>query len=232
MLFSIIRSSDKATGTNGDCVLNINEKISGYYGLYSFTFTNSLYNVTSTNNRLIIADTSDVVLSDVTIPEGYYTGSELADYVTTQLSGLTVTFDNKTNKFTFTYLSNFKLLFTSYDNTSHFLLGFEKSNYQSSSSVLSSINAADLVSCKDLFVTIREANKQVSNNSSNSHNDYSLIINDNTSSFGSLFRYKQEDIVKQQSIKITPTRQLKIQIYDDEHNIVNTNNWIMILQKK
>lgn len=235
-MFSIIRSSDKTTGTTGDCVLHINEKMSGQYGLYSFIFTNVLYNVNSTNNRLILANTSDVVFSDTTLDKGFYTGTELADAITNAISTITCTFDDTTHKFKFVYLpsltQNFKLLFASYDNTAHELLGFENIDYTSSNNILSSVVAADLIPYKDLFVTIKEANKKVTNNSHSNHNDYCMIINDNLSSFGSLFRYKQEDVTKQQTIQLSPTRQLSVQIYDDEDNIVNTSNWIMILQRK
>ena len=231
-MLNIISSNDKTSGTNGDCVIHLNQKMMGIYGLYSFIFTNSLYNVGSTNNRFVLTDTSDVVLANVLLTEGYYTGGEVATLITDAISDLTVKFDDNTSKFTFTYSSNFKLPFGSYENTCFELLGFDKSTYISIASSLSSSHPADFNPHKNLFITINKANKPIENNSSSAHHDYSFIVSDSLSSFGSLFRYIQEDILKQQNVEIEPTRSLSIQIHDDDNNIINSTNWTMILQRK
>ena len=231
-MFNIISSNDKTAGTNGDCVIHLNQKMQGLYGLYSFIFTNSLYNVNSVNNRFVLTNTSDVVIANVLLDEGYFTGLEIASKISDAISNLTVDFDDNTSKFTFTYPSDFKIAFKSYNNTCYELLGFENMDYQSTGSTLTSAIAADFNPHKNLFITISKANKPIENNSSSAHHDYTLMISDSLSSFGSLFRYIQEDESKQQILKIDPTRSLSIQVHDDENNTINTTNWSMILQRR
>ena len=232
-MFNIIKSNDKHSGTNGDCVIELNQNISGQYGLYSFIFTNSLYNVNSTNNRFVITDTSDTVISNVLLDEGFYTGLELADEITSKVTDLTVTFDDKTSKFTFTYTSNFKLAFSSsYSNTCWEILGFAQSTYTSTSLSLTSAVCADFNPHKTLFITINKANKPIENNSNSSHHEYTFMISDSSSTFGSLFRYIQDDQMRQQCAEIDRTRNLSIEIRDDDNNVINPTNWIMILQRK
>ena len=232
-MFQIIKSNDKATGTNGDCIIHLNQRIGGQYGLYSFIFTNTLYNVNSTNNRFVITDTSDTIISNVLLDEGFYTGSELADKITSAITDLTATFDDNTNKFTFTYTSNFKLAFsTTYNNTCWELLGFAQSNYTSSSLLLSSVMCADFNPHKTLFITIKKASKPIENNSQSNHHEYTFMISDSTSTFGSLFRYIQDDPLRQQYTNINTTRTLSIEIRDDDNNVIDPTNWIMILQRK
>ena len=231
-MFHIINSSDKTTGTTGNCSINLNQRIKGTYSLYSFVFTNNLYNVNSNNNRIVLTNTSDTVLSNSLIPEGYYTGAELASKITSEIASLTATFDENTAKFTFTYSSDFKLKFASYDNTIHELIGFEKLDYTSSSSSLTSVEKSDLIPCKNLYITIKQGHKPIELNSNSNHHDYSFIINDSQSSFGSLFRYKQSNVLQQQYVNVEATRRFDITIYDNNHNTVNTSNCIMILEKK
>lgn len=232
-MYNIIKSNDKSTGTNGDCVVHLNQRINGQYGLYSFIFTNTLYNVNSTNNRFVMTNTSDTIISNVLLDEGFYTGNGLADKLTSTITDLTVTFNDNTNKFTFTYTSDFKLAFsTTYSNTCWELLGFAQTDYTSTSSSLSSIMCADFNPHKNLFITINKARKQIENNSQSNHHEYTFMISDSTSSFGSLFRYIQEDPLQQQCTIIDPTRSLNIEIRDDDNNIINPTNWIMILRRK
>ena len=231
-MFNIISSNDKTSGTNGDCVIHLNQKMQGYYGLYSFIFTNSLYNVSSSNNRFVLTDTDDNVISNVLLDEGYYTGKEIADKIANATSNLTIEFDDNTSKFTFTSSSDFKLAFSSYNNTCHLILGFENLGYLSAGSTLTSPNAADFNPHKNLFITIDKANQPIENNSSSAHHDYTFMISDSLSSFGSLFRYIQEDSLKQQNVKIDSTRSLSVQLHDDDNNVIDPTNWIMILERK
>jgi hypothetical protein len=232
-MYSIINSDDKTTGTNGNCVINLNSRIQGEYALYSFFFTNTLYNVNDTNNRLVLANASGSVISNNLITAGYYTGAELASQITNQIASLSATYDENTGKFTFTYSADFQFLFANYTNTSYLLLGFENdTDYTSASSSLTSANPSDLILHKNLYITIKEANKPFSKNSSTSHRDYSLKVYDSNTSFGGLFRYEESDLVKQQNFELDPTRRIKIKIYDDNDHIVDLSNWTMILQRK
>ena len=231
-MFNIISSNDKTSGTNGNCVIHLNQKMNGYYGLYSFIFTNSLYNVNSSNNRFVLTNTNDSVISNVLLDEGYFTGTELANKIASAISNMTVEFDDNTSKFKFTYSQDFKLPFASYSNTCYALLGFEKLDYTSAGEILNSTIAADFNPHKNLFITINVADKPIENNSSSAHHKYTFMISDSLSSFGSLFRYIQEDKIKQQSVHIDSTRSVSIQIHDDENNSINTTNWIMILERK
>lgn len=227
-MMEIIKSSDKSSGTNGNCVIHLNGEMGGEYYLYSFIFNNNLYNVNSTNNRIVIANTSDVVLSNTLLTEGFYSGNEIATNITNNvLSGFSASYNENSGKFTFTYSSDFKILNNGYDNTSHALLGFANSDYTSSSNSLSSVNVADLTPYKNIFISIRENSpKQIVNQN---HHDYSFIVHTDNS-FGSLFKYIQEDKMKQQKIHIHPTRRLEITIYDSNDNQLNVADWSMIVR--
>lgn len=228
-MFEIIKSDDKTTGTNGDCVINLNDDISGQYRLYSFTFCNNLYNVNDTNNKLILANTSDVIISNTTLTNGDYDGDNFATLITNAITDLTATYDDATGKFTMTYTSDFKLLFANYSNTCHKLLGFDNIDYTSDSNTLDSANVAQLLPFKHLYIDISENdNKPIK---SQSHYFYSFLLYDSNSTFGSMFRYVCDDMERQQKINIKSSKRLKIKILDENNNVYNISDWIMLLEK-
>ena len=228
-MFEIIKSDDKSTGTNGDCVIHLNDDISGEYRLHSFTFCNNLYTVNDNNNKLILANTSDVIISNTTLTNGDYDGESLALLITNEITDLTASYNDATGQFTFTYTSDFKLLFENYSNTCHKLLGFDKSDYTSDSNTLTSVNVAQLLPFKHLYLDISENdNKQIK---SQSHYFYSFLLYDTNSTFGSMFRYICDDVQRQQKINIKSTKKLKIKILDSNNKVYNVSDWIMILEK-
>ena len=69
--------------------------------LYDVRMENSLYNITETNNRLVMTHATAGTL-DLTIPVGYYTVLELRDQLNELLAlNATVVYDIKTFKYTF-----------------------------------------------------------------------------------------------------------------------------------
>ena len=228
-MFEIIKSDDKSTGTNGDCTMYLNDDISGEYRLHSFAFYNNLYNVNDNNNKLIIADTNDEIISNTTLTNGDYNGNQLADLIDDSITDLTVIYDDNTGIFTLMYTSDFKILFANYANTCHKLLGFEKDDKTSSANELMSENVAQLLPYKNLYVEIAENDNKPFK--SQSHYFYSFVLFDKSSTFGSMFKYMCEDKQIQQRINIKSTKKLKIKILDDSNNVCNVSDWIMILEK-
>ena len=229
-MIEVISSANKTSGTNGDCQIYLRGEIGGKYKLKSFRFTNNIYNVNSTNNRIVLADTSDVIITNVTLTEGYYTGGEIATLITSIASGFSASYSANTGKFTFTYTGDFKLLFENYDNTCHDLIGFEKNDYTSSGSSLTSVNTANLTPINTIYLWIEQnRHKKVIDQN---NNDYSLEITDKSSVFGGTFCYEVIDESMMQQIDIRDTRFLKMKIYDQNNNILDISQWTMILESK
>jgi len=90
-----------------------------------YNFTNGFYNIHSGNNTMTWLE-ENKSLFNITVPEGFYTASELATYLSAAMSGIdddieeeksstyTVTFDEKTQHFIFTQNSKEWIL---YDGT-------------------------------------------------------------------------------------------------------------------
>ena len=229
-MYEILQSSDRATGTNGDSIFYLIDDIKGEYKLHSFKFTNNIYNVTSNNNRIVLANTSDTLLADVRLTEGYYTGTEIASMITSDVySGFAAGYDNKTGKFTFSLGGGFKMLNQGYADMSYGLLGFDNNDYTSDGNTLTSVNVADLIPVKEIYIKIKDDKLKAVR--SQTLNDYSLMVYDKLSTFGSIFHYTCEDRINQQTINLKPTKRLEIKICDNEGNILQISNWCMILEK-
>ena len=228
-MFEIIKSSDKSSGTNGNCKIHLNDDLSGDFRLYLFSFYNNLYNVNDNNNVLVLTNTSDTVISNITLTNGDYSGDELATLITNGIADLNAIYDENTGKFTLSYTSDFKLNFVDNSNTCYKLLGFDNNTYTSTSSSLTSESVAELLPYKHLYLEINENDDKSLRDQS--HNYYSLILNDKNSGFGSMFRYLCEDRVKQQRIHLKSSKQLNIKIKDENNNVCEIADWILILEK-
>lgn len=82
MKFFVYLDSTQSTGTRpSSSLFNLNQPIVSMMQMKvkSFTFGNTLHNVVSPYNTLVFNSTS------LTLPEGYYTFSELIDYINTAL---------------------------------------------------------------------------------------------------------------------------------------------------
>jgi hypothetical protein len=123
-----------------------------------FVFPVSFYDINSTNNSLIYY--KDAVLqTEIVIPEGNYSATDLETEIDSQLvSGLSVSYDDKTMKFTFTDTDGEELII---DNSSSCLslLGFTEGEDHSSTTdggteVLTSQYPIDLMPTKCVYVSI------------------------------------------------------------------------------
>jgi len=76
--------------------LKINQDEECYVNLTDFHMLNSVYNVTSSNNRFVFDGTTHLVT------EGFYTPTELASVLNAAYAGIEVAFNTKTLKYTIT----------------------------------------------------------------------------------------------------------------------------------
>ena len=80
-----INSSNKTSGTNENFIIHLNENEFHevkYVQLKDISFPNTIYNITSSNNKLNWYDTTTAVYN-LTIPIGYYTVDDFITYVNT-----------------------------------------------------------------------------------------------------------------------------------------------------
>ena len=135
-IFMNSNSADKIT-YRGDVTFNLRRNINlpnnviGYVSRNELTIPNTQYNINSSNNSLTLIDIA-AISETITIEEGNYTVSQLKEKLTTEFSnavrvsfrGITVNYDDKTNKFTFDHTTTGALRFTS-SSTINAVLGFE-----------------------------------------------------------------------------------------------------------
>lgn len=211
----------------------LDENINGQYKLLSFSFTNNLFNVNETNNKIYFREgVSDLV---ATLTNGYYDITSLKDNISSAMNNvatgtISVSIDTDTNKYTITnpFATNFYFTFgTNTSNSSRKLLGFNENNGTHSTSHTSNI-PVDLNLHQNIFIKISEDNKKyvVGENYFNT----SLIIS-GTASFGETLRYINDDNYNQY-INIKNTKQIHILIHDKDYNTLNLNSeYSLILQK-
>jgi hypothetical protein len=110
-----VDSNQRTTGTNTDFSITLNEPITRVRRVrvtdvqIPFTF----YTINANNNQLDFND-AGATLQSAIITQGNYTAEELAVELTIEMNalyaGFTVTYDEKTLKFTWTNAGNFELL--------------------------------------------------------------------------------------------------------------------------
>ena len=209
----------------------LNEAIKGKYKLLSFCFTNNIFNVNDTNNKIPFNENGvDLV---ATLTNGYNDINDLKDNISSALNNvasgtLSVAVDTKTNKFTIANGLAFYFTFgTNTSNSSRILLGFNESD-GSNSIGQTSDNPSDLNTYKNVFIDIADNNKKevFGVNYFNS----SLIVN-GLGGFGEIFRYVDSDNFNQ-IIDFKNTKSFEIKFHDDSNNTIDLNSEYCIILKK
>ena len=213
-------------------VFKLDNPIKGEFKLVSFCFTNNIFNVNDTNNKIYMNETGNDLIA--TLTNGYY---DLTDFKTnaqtamnSQLGGtLTIINDSNTNKFTFTNTNNFYFTFgTNTSNSARKLLGFNAIDGTNNTSQ-SSDYPIDLNTYKNIFVDISQNNDK--NIDGINFFNTSLIIN-GIGNFSENVRYIPNDNFDQ-CIKLSQwSKQIEIKIHDANNNDINLNSEYELILKK
>ena len=212
---------------------HLDEATNGTYKFISFCCTNNIFNVNDTNNKIYFNENGSDLTA--TLTNGYYNLNDLktniSDNMSNEMSGtLTVTLDSNTNKFTFSVGTGDNIYFkfqTNTENSARKLLGFNKTDGTGANTQTSEI-PVDINVYKNIFIDITENSKKPINGEN--YFKTSLIIN-GLGGFGETFRYIENDNFSQY-INLKNTKEIKINIHDDNNNEINLNSEYIIILKK
>ena len=221
---------DSSKMVNGE--FDLDEPINGKYKLLSFAFTNNLYNVDDTNNKIYINENG--VDLTATLTNGYNDASDLESNISVAMNQVTsgtivVSYDSKTNKFTITGTLPIYFTFGSnITNSARKLMGFNASDGIPSITTQISDVAIDLNTYKEIFVNFNENNDRqiVGVNYFNS----SLIIFGNCV-MGELMRYTKENF-GEQYVDFKTTKTITVKMHDLNENVLNLNSDYSIVLEK
>ena len=219
--------SDKAINNK----FTLDKTISGRWKLTSFTFTNNIFNVNDTNNKIYFNENG--IDKVATLTNGFNASNQLKTNISTAMNDqavgtVTVTYDDATGKYSFSNTLNFYFTFSSNTlNSARKLLGMNESDGTNSTSQTSE-NPIDLNTYKNIFININENDDRciVGTNYFNS----SLIIN-GVGTFGELVKYIYKDYTEQY-VKFKNTKHIEIKIHDNNENDINLNsNYSIIFEQ-
>lgn len=230
----VLSSKDKTSGSSHDGVIQLtnNTKLHGKYQLLKCVIPNSFYNVSNLNNKLYVEHSVDGN-NTLTLTNGYYTSSELATELKTQLDSIsavtyTVSFDSLTSKYTFTpSAGNFGFKFTTNtSNSCRKLIGKNAVDDTLGASQISD-NNVDLAPYKVLYFSIPSAGNYVLT-SQNVNSSFYISVNEIN---GEEIRQDyHNDLIY---LEFNQTINVSFKIHDHDGNLVDLNgvDWYLILKK-
>ena len=213
-------------------IINLKKSFKGEYSLYSFCFTNNIYNITSNNN--ILPYQQGASYNAVELTQQFTNGQGLASDIQSKLNAIpsanvSVSYNSNTGKFTITNTTNFYLKFGDITtNICNELLGFNGSNTTDGLSV-SSDTKADLTPFKSILINIKEDKNR--NVKDENYNQNTFVINGD-SNFGEKLTYKSFDWdVISQYMLVDETKRLEITFTDEKGNSLDLRNWVLVLEQ-
>ena len=225
---------DSNNSSNGE--YDLDEPIEGKYKLLSFAFTNNIYNVNESNNKIYFTeDYNDATYElEATLTNGIDDASDLKANIVKAMDAvsngtITVVYDDTTNKFTITNTVPFYFTFGSNTaNSASKLLGFNENDDLTYTTTRVSDNPIDLNTYKELFVNINENNdRQIVG--VNYFNSSLFIFGDG--GLGELVRYNYKDFAEQY-MYFKRTKTLTVKIHDLNENVIDLNSdYSLILEK-
>ena len=214
-------------GSENNGKFTLDNPIQGKWKLLSFCFTNNIYNINDTNNKIYINENGTDFT--ITLDSGYYDVNDLKTEITSKLqsslTGTIVVSIDSSNKFTITNTKSFKFTFGSNTTGSaRKLLGMNAVDDDNANSHTSDI-PIDLNTHKNIFINIKEdSGRDVT---STSHFSTSLVVN-GVGSFGDMLRYNNHDNFDQY-INFRNTKAITIRTHDLDNNDVDLNSEYSII---
>ena len=212
-------------------VFKLDEAIVGKYKLQSFSFTNNMYNVNDTNNKIYINENGDNLTA--TLTNGYYDINDLKTHLSTVLNStmsgtVTITLNSNTNKYTIANTLNYYFTFGSNTlNSARKLIGFNAVDGTNATSHTSDV-VVDLNPCREFFINIVE--NDYKNIYGQNYFNSSLFIN-GIAGFGETMRYINDDNFNQY-ITLKNTKSMCVEFHDLNENEIDLNSdYSIVLQK-
>ena len=234
----ILSSEHKVSGSSSEGDLKLHKALAGEYVVESFVMTDRLYNVSNSNNKVYVNSYNGATASNhtLTLTNGYYSETQLRDELSMKLNQIsgntyTVTYDNKTSKYTITETSGDTFKFTFKDNTANSarkLLGFSETNTTYNSTHTSDL-AVDLCPQKIIYCNIEEVGRKHIETTVHTHTDLYFTTN---SSYGGVIRYTCEECVQNIHFLKTPKRiHYRFHTLEGENIDFNGIEWVIVLHK-
>lgn len=206
--------------------------------MVDFTMTDNLYNVSENNNKVYVK-VNNTTEHIVTLTNGFYSPSQLATEVKSQLDTIpshtfTVTYASKTGKFTVAISGSNTFSFTYGSNTansSRKLLGFKEEN-TSDAAQHTSPNVADLNPYKVIYGSFEEDSfKHLAGGYQNGFVASFGITGEST--FGGVIRYVTPESARQMLKFSKSPAMLSYRFIDVNDRTVDFNgsDWIMTLEQ-
>ena len=221
-------------GFTSNCVFNLpmivlprNAKI--LLSVQSASIPYSFYNVDYFNNKLVysVNGGSDII---ITIPQGNYSTTSLKNYLSSVLTGFSITYSSLNNTFSFTHsTSNFVFKNSS---TCMEILGFDETDdYISTAKVLTSVNSINLFTIRNIYIA---SNNLSLNNINNSTPNLCNILASIplTSGANSVITYSNTNNVKTGVNDVKNFTLLQVALTDQDGDILDLNgcHWSLTLQ--
>ena len=221
---------DSNNSSNGRYTLD--KPIEGRWKLLSLAFTNNIYNVNESNNKIYFMEDGQARVA--TLTNGYDDATDLKTDIANAMNNvasatITVTYDDTANKFTINSTAGICFTFgTNTENTAAKILGFNEIDGTTYETSHTSDNPIDLNTYKEIFVNIEE-NKEREIFGVNYFHSSLFIFGDG--GIGELVRYNYKDFA-QQYMTFERTKHLTIGIHDLNENEIKLNSdYTMILEK-
>ena len=213
----------------------LDDAIEGEWKLISFAFTNNIYNVNDTNNKIYFTEETEHDENDytATLTNGINDPNDLKSNIETAMNNetnetITVTYDDKTKKFTITSTETFYFKFgTNKSNSANKLIGMNAIHRNGATSHTSD-TSIDLNPYKEIFINIEENNDR--NVFGVEYFNSSLIVCECGSS-GDIVRYNYRDN-SEQRVKLKRTKDITIRIHDSKNQEINLNSEYSIVLEK
>lgn len=206
--------------------------IEGRWKLLSFAFTNNIYNVNDTNNKIYFNENGVGLKASLT--NGYNNENELATNILNAMQSvasgtITTSFDDKSSKYTISNTLPFYFTFgTNTAYSAHKLLGFNQVDGTPSMTSQTSQVPIDLNTYKEIFINFDE-NDDREIIGVNYFNTSLWIYGNGT--IGELVRYNYQDFTEQY-MKFRRTKSITVRIHDLNNNDINLNSeYSLILEK-
>ena len=209
----------------------LDEPINGTFKLVSFTFTNNIFNVNDTNNKIYFNENGSNLITK--LDNGFYDSTDFVSHLNTKLNEtaigtITTNINENTRKLTITNTLNMYFTFgTNTTNSAHTLMGFNNTDGSPSTSITSD-KCIDLNTYKNVWIDFVQNNNRLIYGT-----DYfntSLYIS-GLGNFGEIVRYIETDNFEQY-VCFKNTKEIKLNFHDTNHNNIDLNSdYELIFQK-
>ena len=227
-------ASKYINGNTSDCVfylpvINIPKHRKIFCSVQTAMIPYSFYNISSINNTLKYTVNGGGVQT-LTITEGNYNVNTLITEITTGIPALTITYNSKTNKLTFSH-STYDFTFES-NSTCFEVLGFtDDTTYSSTSQVLTSTISINLFTIRNVYVT--SDNFQINNINNSTPNKSNILCSIPVdSSHHSMISYSNIYNVRNMIYNVHNLTNLHVKLTDQDDDVLDLNgvHWSLTLE--